>query len=153
MGLSLKCQYAVRALFELAKRYGDRVVRLQDIAEAQHIPGRYLENILSSLRQGGLVESRRGKEGGFRLARHPSEISIGDVVRYVEDTLNPVDCVVDRFCPLTGKCIFMSLWDEAKRAVEKVYDQKSLQNLVDEATALGAAECGAAVSPPAAPVK
>lgn len=153
MGLSLKCQYAVRALFELAKRYGDRVVRLQDIAEAQHIPGRYLENILSSLRQGGLVESRRGKEGGFRLARHPSEISIGDVVRYVEDTLNPVDCVADRFCPLTGSCIFMGLWDEAKRAVEKVYDQKSLQNLVDEAAARGAAECGATKPPPVAPPK
>lgn len=142
MGLSLKCQYAVRALFELAKRHGGDVVRLRDIAAAQHIPGRYLENILSDLRRGGLVESRRGKEGGFRLARHPAEIRVGDVIRHVEETVNPVDCVANRRCPLTGKCIFINLWEEAKRAVEQVYDRKSLQNLVDEAADRESAACG-----------
>ncbi|MCD7896222.1 MAG: Rrf2 family transcriptional regulator, partial [Planctomycetaceae bacterium] len=66
MSLSLKCQYAVRALFELAKSDDDKLIRLKDIAKAQHIPHRFLENILNELRQGGFVQSKRGKDGGFR---------------------------------------------------------------------------------------
>ncbi len=125
MGLSLKCQYAVRALFELAKREGDGLVRLRDIADAQHIPRRYLENILNELRRGGFVQSKRGKDGGFLLNRPATDISVGDVVRFIEDSVHPVDCVADHLCPLTGRCVFLGLWDEARRAVEKVYDEKN----------------------------
>lgn len=130
MSLSLKCQYAVRALFELAKREGQGLVRLREIADAQHIPRRFLENILNELRQGGFVRSKRGKDGGFQLDRPATEISVGDVVRFVENSVHPVDCVASHLCPLTGRCVFMSLWDEAQRAVEKVYDEKKLADLV-----------------------
>lgn len=132
MGLSLKCQYAVRALFELAKRENQGLIRLRLIAEAQHIPKRFLENILNELRQGGFVASRRGKDGGFRLERKASGISVGDVIRFVEDSVHPVECVADMQCPLDGRCIFIGLWDEAKRAVERVYDRKTLADLVFE---------------------
>lgn len=132
MSLSLKCQYAVRALFELARREGAGLVRLREIADAQHIPHRYLENILNELRRGGFVASKRGKDGGFVLNRAATDISVGDVVRFVEDSVHPVECVADNLCPLTGKCVFLSLWDEAKRAVEKVYDEKTLADLVRE---------------------
>lgn len=132
MGLSLKCQYAVRALFELAKREGGGLVRLREVAEAQHIPRRFLENILNELRQGGFVESKRGKDGGFRLERPASEISVGDVIRFIEDSVHPVDCMADHQCPLTGRCIFLGMWEEAKRAVEQVYDRKKLSDLVRE---------------------
>jgi Rrf2 family protein len=132
MSLSLKCQYAVRALFELAKRRSDGLVRLQEIAEAQHIPKRFLENILNGLRQGGFVQSKRGKEGGFRLNRDASEISVGDVIRFIENSIHPVGCVADQLCPMTGKCIFIGLWNEANRAVEKVYDEKKLSDLVQD---------------------
>ncbi len=125
MSLSLKCQYAVRALFELAKREEEGLIRLREIAETQHIPKRFLENILNELRRGGFVESKRGKEGGFKLNRPAHEISIGDVVRFIEDSVHPVECVADQLCPLTGRCIFIGLWEEAKRAVEQVYDQKN----------------------------
>lgn len=132
MSLSLKCQYAVRALFELSKREGQGLVRLQEISEAQHIPRRFLENILNELRRGGFVDSKRGKDGGFRLGKPAKEISVGDVVRFVETSVHPVECMANRLCPLTGKCIFMNLWDEAKRAVEYVYDRKMLADLVRE---------------------
>ena len=69
MSVSLKCQYGLRALFELARRAGNGPTRIQEIAEAQAIPPRFLENILNQLRRGGFVESRRGKAGGFVLAR------------------------------------------------------------------------------------
>ena len=136
MSLSLKCQYAVRALFELSKRDGEGLIRLQEIAEAQHIPRRFLENILNELRQGGFVVSKRGKDGGFRLNRLPSDISVGDVVRFIENSVHPVECVADHLCPLTGKCIFISLWDEAKQAVERVYDEKKMADLVREEAAV-----------------
>jgi Rrf2 family protein len=132
MSLSLKCQYAVRALFELAKREGQGLIRLREIADEQHIPRRFLENILNELRQGGFVASKRGKDGGFRLDRPPEEISIGDVVRFVEDSMHPVECLDRHQCPLNGRCIFIGLWDEAKQALERVYDQKKLSDLVRE---------------------
>lgn len=132
MGLSLECQYAVRALFELAKREDEGLVRLREVAEAQHIPKRFLENILNKLRKGGFVESRRGKDGGFHLKRPADDITVGDVVRFIENSVHPVECVADMRCPLTGRCIFIGLWDEAKRAVENVYDRKKLADLVRE---------------------
>lgn len=136
MSLSLECQYAVRALFELAKREGQGLVRLREVAESQHIPGRFLENILNKLRKGGFVESRRGKDGGFKLCRSASEVSVGDVIRFIENSVHPVNCVVNMQCPLDGRCIFIKLWEEAKNAVEQVYDNKMLSDLVrDEQTA------------------
>ena len=134
MALSLKCQYAVRALFELAKRRDCGLVRLREIAETQHIPQRFLENILNELRQGGFVLSKRGKDGGFMLNRPPEEISVGDVVRFIEESTHPAECVAEESCPMNKRCIFIGIWDEAKRAVERVYDEKKLSDLVrDEA--------------------
>ena len=141
MSLSLKCQYAVRALFELAKRKDDGLVRLREIAEAQHIPKRFLENILNELRQGGFVNSKRGKDGGFKLSQPPSEISVGDIVRFVESSVHPVDCITNRQCPLSGSCIFLSLWDEARQAMERVYNDKKLSDLVREDAKLTVSVC------------
>lgn len=140
MSLSLKCQYAVRAMFELARRQKDGLIRLREIAQTQHIPKRFLENILNELRQGGFVVSKRGKDGGFKLQRPPSEISVGDIIRFVEESVHPVGCVADHFCPLTGKCIFMGLWENARKAVEQVYDAKKFSDLVHDAAM--AAPCG-----------
>lgn len=138
MGLSLKCQYAVRALFELARRDKDGLIRLSEIAAAQHIPKRFLENILNELRRGGFVDSKRGKDGGFKLRRPSDAISVGDVVRFVDESVHPVECADKRRCPLSGKCIFIGLWDEARRVVEEVYDRKMLADLVREHAALRA---------------
>ena len=139
MGISLKCQYGLRALFELARREGEGLVRLTEIAEKQAIPGRFLENILNQLRQGGFVESRRGKDGGFVLLRPARDITIGEIIRFIEGPIHPVDCSGDNpthKCSLRGNCVFIHLWDEATAALEKVYDGKTLQDLVDEDRAL-----------------
>ncbi|MDL2260509.1 Rrf2 family transcriptional regulator, partial [Deltaproteobacteria bacterium OttesenSCG-928-K17] len=92
MSISVKCQYAIRALFELGKRRNQGLVRLQDVAAAQRIPQRFLENILNQLRQGGFVESRRGKDGGFVLLRQPAQITICDVVVFIDGPIYPVEC-------------------------------------------------------------
>ena len=134
MAVTQKCQYALRAMFELAKRQGRGVVTAGDIAESQAIPKRFLEVILHQLRQGGFVDSQRGKEGGFFLSRPAEDITVGEVIRFMDGPISPVDCGQNKpptGCPLKGSCVFLSLWDEVRQALEQVYDTKSLRDLVD----------------------
>lgn len=90
MRISAKADYAVRAMVELAASAGEKPVKAERIATAQGIPLNFLENILGELRHAGLVRSHRGAEGGFRLARDPSEIAVADVIRAVEGPLASV---------------------------------------------------------------
>lgn len=137
MFVSQKCQYALRALFELAKQHGKGPVKIADIAGAQAIPIRFLEVILSELKQGRFVESRRGKSGGYLLAVPPDRVTVGDVVRFVEGPLGPVGCVegegiADGVCPLHGNCVFLAMWERVQSAVSGVYDTTTLQDLIEE---------------------
>jgi Rrf2 family protein len=139
MWVTQKCQYALRALFELAKREGRGVVRAADIAANQAIPKRFLEVILHQLRQGGFVDSQRGKEGGFFLSRPAESITVGELIRFIDGPINPVDCQLDRpqfDCSLKGNCVFIGLWEEARQALERVYDTKTLKDLVEREQAM-----------------
>ena len=134
MNISQKCQYAVRALLELAKRYGQPPVRSGEIAAQQVIPPRFLENILNELKTAGLVESHRGAKGGFQLACPPQQLTVGRVIRLIEGPFDPVRCTGDQdntSCPLRDGCALIDLWSEAKEAIEKVYDSVTFQDLVD----------------------
>ena len=135
MQVSQKCQYTLRALFELAKRQGDEPVTVAEIADAQAIPRRFLELIFLDLRSRGVVESRRGNRGGYVLTASPETISVGDIIRAVDGSLAPVNCVVGRgheHCRLRNRCAFINVWQRAERATEEVYDQTTLQNLIDD---------------------
>ena len=83
--LSVKAEYALQAIFDLALQKPSVPIKIADIAERQRIPQKFLELILASLKQGGFVESRRGAEGGYLLARPANSILIGDVLRFVEN--------------------------------------------------------------------
>jgi Rrf2 family protein len=140
MNLSQRCQYALRALFELATRRGEGPIPTGEIAEAQAIPPRFLELILAQLKQAGYVESQRGAKGGYQLAVSPDALTVGEVIRFVEGPLGPVQCLAgadQADCPLLGQCVFLGLWERAHEAVSRVYDTTSLQDLIDQA---GAAE-------------
>ncbi|MDQ7784046.1 MAG: Rrf2 family transcriptional regulator [Desulfomonilaceae bacterium] len=133
MPISQKSQYAVRAVFELAKRQGTGATKISDIAEAQAIPQRFLENILNHLKGGGFVESVRGKEGGYLLARPAGDLSVGEILRFIEGPLSPVDCRVGASkssCSMYGRCPFNSLWERAEKALEAVYDGTTFRELV-----------------------
>ncbi|MCX7424943.1 MAG: Rrf2 family transcriptional regulator [Planctomycetia bacterium] len=135
MQVSQKCQYTLRALFELAKRRGNGPVNAAEIAEAQAIPARFLESILHGLKNTGEVQSRRGIRGGYELVVSPDAITVGDVIRLVDNSLTPVKCVPgvkERHCPLKGRCVFMGVWERARQAIEQVYDTTSLQDLIDD---------------------
>jgi Rrf2 family cysteine metabolism transcriptional repressor len=133
--VSQKCQYALRAIFELAKRKGQGAVRIADIAEAQAIPKRFLEVILGQLKQGGFVASQRGSEGGYVLVRSASELSVGEVIRFVQGPVGPVDCLIQdpaQKCPLYGDCVFLAMWQEVADAIAEVYERTTFQELVDK---------------------
>ena len=135
MSVSQKCQYALRAVFELARRSGEGPVRIAEVAEAQAIPVRFLEVILSELKGGGFVQSRRGAAGGYLLARAARGITVGEVIRFVDGPLGPVECLErggGAECEFEGNCVFMGLWRRAHRALSEVYDRTSIEDLVEE---------------------
>jgi Rrf2 family protein len=135
MILSQRSQYAVRAVFELAKREGSGPVKAAQVAEAQFIPGRFLENILGQLRQAGIVESVRGKDGGYRLRRRPQQITVGQVVRIMQGPMSAIDCVKAEMgpeCPLRVGCVLLPMWERAHQAMMDVYDATDFQDLVEQ---------------------
>jgi Rrf2 family protein len=135
MQVSQKSRYALRALFELAKRYGEGPTRIGDIAERQAIPVRFLEAILNQLKQAGFVRSVRGAQGGYMLAREPMQLTVGEMMRFTEGPLAPTGCVSSdptENCPLYGDCVFQSMWRKAGDALAAVYDATSFQDLLDE---------------------
>ena len=135
MLVSQKCQYALRAIFELARRNSKGPVKIADIAKAQAIPVRFLEVILSQLKQAGFVTSQRGNKGGYLLLRLPDDLTVGEVIRFMQGPMGPVECVAggskDR-CPLYGDCAFLPMWEKARKAISDVYDNTTFQDLVEQ---------------------
>jgi len=140
MAITQKSKYALRATLELAVRFGHGPISISEIARAQAIPARFLEAILAQLKRAGLVESRRGNEGGYVLARSPGRISVGDVLRVVQGTLADPDTVSRGHGggPNASQTVFTPIWEAAVRSASSVYDSASFQILVDRyKTALG----------------
>lgn len=140
MQITQKCQYALRAVFELAKRNGQGPVKIADIADVQAIPPRFLEVILSQLKQAGFVASQRGRDGGYLLVRPAAELTVGDVMRFVQGPIGPVDCVLkqqDCKCPLYDGCAFLPMWERAQRAMSAVYDTTTFDDLMSDEAAGG----------------
>jgi len=126
MRLSQKCCYALRALLELAKRRDGLPLSIAAIGRSQQIPAQFLQVIMRELRQGGFVESRRGKEGGYLLARSPSELSVGEVLRFLEGDFRPVEPESDE-----RHHAFTQLWDDAEAALAAVYDGVTFAELAE----------------------
>lgn len=133
MAITQKCQYALRAIYDLASCGGKAPRKIGTIAVAQNIPVRFLEGILNSLKCAGFVDSVRGKDGGYFLARPASDITVGEVIRFIQGPLGPVECSnMYADCTLAENCVFRPLWDRAKAALEAVYDGTTFQDLVDQ---------------------
>jgi len=136
MLVTQKKQYALRAIFELAKQQGEEPIKSSMIAEAQAIPLRFLEVIMGQLKRAGLVDSKRGFSGGYTLTQPPDKICVGDIFRVLDKEDNAEACMACASkgnCPFLGDCAFMELWDQAQRAMDAVYDRTTIQNLIDQA--------------------
>ena len=131
----------MRALLVLGLNHDENVVRIQAISEQQNIPKRFLEQILNDLKSAGIVQSRRGVAGGYRLAKNPDQISLASVVRHIEGALAPVSCVSEQFyekcsCPDESRCAIRSAMKEVRDAVVKVAERITIAELCDRARKL-----------------
>jgi Rrf2 family protein len=135
MLITKKNQYALRAVFELAKHYGGGPRKISVIAEIQAIPIRFLEVILAELRRGKFVESKRGPYGGYVLVAPPDQLRVGDLMRYLtrnDDTAECMAPIPETDCPYQGECAFFPFWNRVRCAIFEVYDTTTIQNLLDD---------------------
>src|SRR6185436_1022922 len=138
MKLTVRGEYALRALLVLSRdfRDDDSVVRIQEISRKQNIPKRFLEQILNDLKSAGIVESKRGVTGGYRLRRTPQEITLAEIVRHIEGPLAPVSCVSERFyekcsCPDESRCAIRSVMKEVRESIVKFMERTTLLELIE----------------------
>jgi Rrf2 family protein len=129
MRLTAKADYAVRAAVELAAR-PDRHLKVEEIAEAQSIPPRFLENILLSLRRAGLAQSRRGADGGYRLARPAEEITVADVLRAVEGPLANIQGIPpEELHPEGSAAALRDVWVAVRASLRRVLEAVTLADI------------------------
>jgi Rrf2 family protein len=133
--LSKKSKYAIKALLALAEDTSKEPVRIGDLAEQEHIPAKFLEAILLSLRNAGMLQSRKGKGGGYRLARDPKQITVGQVVRLFDGPLAPVPCasqtayVACEDCEDEATCGVRLAMKDVRDATARILDNTSIASL------------------------
>lgn len=130
---STKGRYALRIMGDLATHPG--WVSLGDVAKRQGISRKYLEQVVSLMHKAGFVESLRGKGGGYRLTRDPSQYTLGAILRAAEGSLAPVDCLDctnDRICPQFKTCPTVTMWRDLGKVTASYLDSKTLQDIVDQ---------------------
>ncbi len=132
MKLSTRGRYGTRALMELATSQHEGLTLLKDIAEKQKISQRYLEHVIRPLVAGGILRSTRGAGGGIALAKPPRDIKMSDVIRLLEGSIAPTDCVNDKsLCARSDTCAARDIWCDINRAVNDILDSTSLQDMVE----------------------
>ena len=135
MRLSTKGRYGVKAMLDLAIHSSEGHIALKNIAERQNISEHYLEQLIAVLRKAGLVKSVRGAQGGYVLAQEPSEITVGSILRALEGSLAPVDCVVEDEsydCEKSQCCVTRSVWLKVRDSINQVIDSITLEDLIED---------------------
>ena len=133
--LSSKAKYGLNALVHLSKKYNRGPVLITDIAEEEQIPKKFLEAILLDLKNHGILESKKGKGGGYQLARHPSEIKLGYVVRILDGPLAPVSCVSQtayarcKECKDEHYCGIRLVMKDVREAIANILDKTTLADM------------------------
>ena len=134
MRIPKKCQYALRAVFELVLRDPGLPVKIHEIASAQNIPPQFLEVILNQLRHAGFVDSRRGKEGGYMLARAAEKLTVGEVIRYIQGPIFMTaddDRRANKGESFYGDYAFEELWEKVNSAISQVCDNTTFAELIE----------------------
>jgi Rrf2 family protein len=129
MRLSKKTDYALRALFTLVEHHGGAPIPIRELARRNDVPKRFLEQIMLALKAQGWVESVAGLRGGYRLARSPAKITLGEVVRHFDGIIAPIDCVSVtgyRRCSQEPVCRFRRVFFDARNYVANLMDRSTL---------------------------
>jgi len=135
MLISSKGRYALRIMLDLAQNGQHEYLSLKEVSERQDISLKYLENIVRMLHQSGLIQSLRGKNGGYRLVKAPEAYSIGEILRVTENGLKPVSCISPNnrcTCDRAEKCITLPLWQAIDHKLNTYLDNISLEDVLKE---------------------
>jgi len=134
--LSTRGRYGLKAMFDLALNFGEGPISLTSIAERQAISVNYLEQLISPLRKANLVESVRGAQGGYMLAKSPENITVGVILTTLEGPLAPTDCVVvdgdDEVCDHSSYCVTKVIYEKIYESITSVVNSITLQHMIDD---------------------
>ena len=142
MKLSTKGRYGLRAMIDLARYSEVEPVSINSIAARQNISERYLEQLVALLRKAGLVKSIRGATGGYILAKDAAEISVGDILRALEGSLEPIKCAAfysEEGCMASDGCVTKYVWQKINDSINETVNQMMLDELVRESKNLNPA--------------
>ncbi|MFA6187311.1 MAG: Rrf2 family transcriptional regulator [Phycisphaerae bacterium] len=132
MKISKKCQYALRAILELSLRNADNPVKIRDIANAQKVSLRFMETILNELKHGGFIESRRGRDGGYALTKPAENITVGEIIEYIQ---GPISVVSEKHNSKADGCnaagAFEELWKEINNAISDICNNKTFSEIAE----------------------
>jgi len=141
MRLSTKSRYGVRAIFDIAYHSGGLPTQIKEISKRQEITPRYLEQIFQRLKRAGIVKSIRGPKGGYYLARQPEKIAVSEVIRAVEESMDPVFCGRPakgrKKCQRESNCVAQVVWQEAGKLLTGYFDSISVEKMCQMAKAMG----------------
>ena len=133
--LSKKCKYALRALYALTDSYGSGPVLIASLSKTEQIPRKFLEVILCELKQRGVVESKKGKGGGYQLAVAPDQVTIGNIIRYIDGPLAPLPCASETAyrkcdeCVNEHKCGTKMVMRQVRDAMSAILDHTTLADV------------------------
>jgi len=132
--ISTKGRYALRVMVDLAIHDTGEFIPLKNVSARQEITIKYLEQIIPMLSRVGYLKSSRGKDGGYRLAKHPRDYRVGDILRTVEGDLSPVACMEDdpNRCPRSGLCPTLPLWEGLNKVINDYLDNVTLEDLMNQ---------------------
>ena len=132
MNITSKGRYALRVMLDLAQHPDEGFISLKTIAERHDISMKYLEAIVAALKKAGLVESSRGKEGGYALSRPTQDYSIGEILRCMEDKIAPVSCITADgvSCAQASGCLTLPMWRELDELTNAYLDSVTLRDLL-----------------------
>lgn len=132
MKISTKGRYALRLMLDLAMRDTGEYISLRDVSSRQEISAKYLEQIVTQLGRAGFVKSTRGPQGGYKLAKDPSEYTVGSILRLIEGSLASVACLEgeNNECPRQDCCATLEVWKRLNDAINQVVDTITLAELV-----------------------
>lgn len=134
MKISTKGRYALRMLIELAQRKEEGFIPLKEIAQKQDISKKYLEQIVPIMNHSGLLLTNRGYQGGYKLAKDPTEVSVGMILRATEGSMAPVSCLENQqdICDRSEICMALTVWKGLEKVINEYLDGISLQDIIEE---------------------
>jgi Rrf2 family protein len=133
MQITYKGDYSLKAILSLAVHYNKDIVTINELAKNLDIPVKFLEQILLDLKRGGFVDSKRGIKGGYFLLKHPKDIKVGDVIRFIEGPLEPIACASRdkcyKGCGDIENCVFKDIWVEVAKSTSSIVDNITFDDL------------------------